>query len=63
MRSPPALLWPVAGVRWPGSMVSRYAAPMCYNFLRLIHMSHYDKRSRKLIPLHTVFEKVRRIEA
>jgi len=23
-----------------------------------MHMSHYDKRSRKLIPLHTVFEKV-----
>ncbi|GJP29655.1 hypothetical protein CLOM_g19288 [Closterium sp. NIES-68] len=39
------------------SMVSRYAAPMCYNFLSLIHLRHYNYVSGSVEPLVTVFEK------
>ncbi|CAI5958676.1 unnamed protein product [Closterium sp. NIES-64] len=39
------------------SMVSRYAAPMCYNFLSLIHLRHYNYATGSVEPLITVFEK------
>ncbi|CAI7910735.1 unnamed protein product, partial [Closterium sp. NIES-53] len=39
------------------SMVSRYAAPMCYNFLSLIHLRHYNYATSSVEPLVTVFEK------
>ncbi|CAI5508963.1 unnamed protein product [Closterium sp. Naga37s-1] len=39
------------------SMVSRYAAPMCYNFLSLIHLRHYNYGTGSVEPLVTVFEK------
>ncbi|CAI5470865.1 unnamed protein product [Closterium sp. Yama58-4] len=39
------------------SMVSRYAAPMCYNFLSLIHLRHYNYVTGSVEPLVTVFEK------
>lgn len=38
------------------SMVSRYAAPMCYNFLSLIHLTHYNKGTGKIENLVTCFE-------
>jgi len=40
----------------PKSQISKLTN--CYNFLCLIHLNHYDVKSRSLIPLHTVFEKV-----
>eukprot|EP00271_Cylindrocystis_brebissonii_P006458 TRINITY_DN19250_c0_g1_i1.p1 TRINITY_DN19250_c0_g1~~TRINITY_DN19250_c0_g1_i1.p1 ORF type:complete len:937 (-),score=163.36 TRINITY_DN19250_c0_g1_i1:569-3379(-) len=38
------------------SMVSRYAAPMCYNFLSLIHLTKYNLKTGKIEYLSTTFE-------